>query len=46
MLVIAAFVEAFWSPSSFSPRVRLTVAVLNWFMVMAYFILAGKKHES
>jgi uncharacterized membrane protein SpoIIM required for sporulation len=46
MLVIAAFVEAFWSPSSFSPQVRLTVAALNWSMVIVYFILAGKKHES
>lgn len=46
MLLIAAFIEAFWSPSSFSPQVRLSVAAVNWTLVIAYFIRAGKKHES
>ncbi len=46
MLLIAAFVEAFWSPSAVPPGVRLAVAAFNWLMVSAYFVLAGRQHGS
>jgi len=46
MLVIAAFIEAFWSPSSLPPEVRFAVAGLLWSLVILYFIFAGRKHGS
>ncbi|MGH1537116.1 MAG: stage II sporulation protein M [Gammaproteobacteria bacterium] len=48
MLVIAAFIEAFWSPSSFvSSNVKYTVAAILWAIVIFYFIFAGRnKYES
>jgi len=46
MLVIAAFIEAFWSPSSFSPGVRFGVAGVLWFLVLLYFLFGGRNHES
>ena len=51
MLVIAAFVEAFWSSSPFPAQIRYTVATVNWLAVIAYLALAGRtfanrKHES
>lgn len=46
MLVIAAFIEAFWSPSTVPPSVRFGVAGLLWSLVVLYFIFGGRKHES
>jgi uncharacterized membrane protein SpoIIM required for sporulation len=43
MLVIAAFLEAFWSSSSFVPaEVKLGVGAVLWIGVMTYFALAGR----
>ncbi len=51
MLVIAALVEAFWSPSHFPAQIRFAVAAVNWSMVICYLAFAGRKfskkeHES
>lgn len=43
MLVCAAFVEAFWSSSSFSPMVKFSVAACNWMLVILYFLFAGRR---
>jgi uncharacterized membrane protein SpoIIM required for sporulation len=45
MLVIAAFVEAFWSSSPFPAQVRYAVAAVNWLAVIAYLTLAGRKSD-
>ncbi|MFO7752641.1 MAG: stage II sporulation protein M [Desulfobacteraceae bacterium] len=41
MLLMAAFVEAFWSSSAFPDAVKYSVAVLLWLLVPAYLALAG-----
>lgn len=46
MLVIAAFVEAFWSPSSFSAQIRFGVAAVNWILVITYLIWGGRRYGS
>lgn len=46
MLVIAAFIEAFWSPSAVSPGIRFAVAGLLWSLVVLYFIFGGRNHGS
>ncbi|MFS1525859.1 stage II sporulation protein M [Microbulbifer sp. 2304DJ12-6] len=43
MLVIAAFLEAFWSSSAATPiSIKLGVGGLLWLLVFAYFSLAGR----
>ena len=42
MIVVAAFIEGFWSPSSVSPPVKYTVGTLLWLLVAAYFTFAGR----
>jgi uncharacterized membrane protein SpoIIM required for sporulation len=46
MLIIAAFIEAFWSASSFAPAVKYAVGTFLWFIVIAYFALAGRDYGS
>ncbi|MCX2780679.1 stage II sporulation protein M [Microbulbifer thermotolerans] len=44
MLVIAAFIEAFWSSSTeIAISVKLAVGALLWLLVFAYFTLAGRE---
>lgn len=44
MLVIAAFLEAFWSSSSLIPAwVKLAVGAVLWLAVVGYFALAGRR---
>lgn len=43
MLLIAAFLEAFWSSSSYVPtKVKLIVGAVLWFVVLMYFLVAGR----
>jgi uncharacterized membrane protein SpoIIM required for sporulation len=42
MLVVAAFIEAFWSPSGASPALKYIVAALLWCCVILYFSLMGR----
>jgi uncharacterized membrane protein SpoIIM required for sporulation len=47
MLLVAAFVEAFWSPlTEFAPAVKYVVGVAGWVCVMAYLALAGRTRGS
>jgi uncharacterized membrane protein SpoIIM required for sporulation len=43
MLVVAAAVEGFWSPSPVAARVKLVVAGGLWLMVILYLTLAGRR---
>jgi uncharacterized membrane protein SpoIIM required for sporulation len=43
MLLVAAGIEAFWSPSSVPPPVKLTVAAGLWVLVALYLALAGRR---
>ncbi len=43
MLVIAAFIEAFWSPSSFiSSNIKYYIAAILWAIVIVYLMFAGR----
>jgi uncharacterized membrane protein SpoIIM required for sporulation len=47
MLVIAAFIEAFWSSSTFfAPTTKYAVAGVLWTLVFLYFLLAGRRYAS
>ena len=44
MLLIAAFIEAFWSSSTALPvPVKYVAGVSGWVLLLAYFFLAGRK---
>lgn len=44
MFVIAAFIEAYWSSMSDVPAsVKYSVGVINWVLLLTYFIFAGRK---
>ena len=43
MFMIAAFVEAFWSPLTEVPfRVKISVGITAWAVLLVYFALAGR----
>lgn len=45
MLLIAAFIEAFWSASTLvSPTVKYSVAGVLWSVVLLYFLSVGRGH--
>lgn len=42
MLIVAAFVEAFWSSSTVDPSIKYAIAACNWVLVTLYLVLAGR----
>jgi uncharacterized membrane protein SpoIIM required for sporulation len=47
MLLLAAFVEAFWSSNTtFEPLVKYTVGGLLWLTVISYFVWVGRHHAN
>lgn len=47
MLLVAAFVEAFWSPlTEFAPNVKYAVGIAGWIGVTAYLVLVGRARGS
>lgn len=46
MLVLAAFIEAFWSALNLPIAVKYTVGSACWLLIFLYFFLAGRGHES
>ena len=42
MLLIAALIEGFWSPSSVPPMVKWAVAGLLYVLVLSYLAFAGR----
>lgn len=43
MLLIAAFLEAFWSPAPIDPIYKYIVGTIAWAFVLGYVLLAGRK---
>lgn len=43
MLIVAAFIEAFWSPRDVEPMVRYIVGGGLWLLVLGYFTGAGRR---
>jgi uncharacterized membrane protein SpoIIM required for sporulation len=43
MLLVAAFVEGFWSPSGAPAQVKYAVGALLWALVFAYLAFAGRR---
>ncbi|MBL4689719.1 MAG: stage II sporulation protein M [Nannocystaceae bacterium] len=43
MLVIAALIEGYWSPSSVPMALKWTVSIALWLGVVAYFALSGRR---
>lgn len=47
LFVVAAFVEAFWSPLTEVPfRVKIGVGAAGWVVLIAYFALAGRSRAA
>lgn len=46
MLVIAAAIEAFWSPRVWPAGFKYGSGAVCWLLVLAYFLLAGHRRES
>jgi hypothetical protein len=46
MLLVAAFIEGFWSPSSILAPVKWGVAILLHLLVLAYLLFAGRASSS
>ncbi|WP_061290382.1 stage II sporulation protein M [Azotobacter vinelandii] len=47
LLLIAAFVEAYWSSMTFpGAALKYTVGILLWLLVAAYFLLAGRPRHA
>lgn len=44
MFIIAAFIEAYWSSMSDIPSiVKYTVGIINWLLLITYFVVLGRK---
>ncbi len=42
LVLIAAFIEGFWSASAVNPTTKVTVGVLLWLVVAAWLLFAGR----
>ena len=45
MLVVAALIEAFWSPAPIPALVKYIVGACLWVLVAVYLTFAGKERE-
>lgn len=46
MFILAAFIEAFWSPLHFPTIVKYVVGGILWVLVLSYFLLVGRNEIS
>ncbi len=46
MLLVAALLEGFWSPSGAAPMIKFIVGGVLWVLVISYLMLAGRFGES
>jgi len=47
MLVIAAFLEAFWSSKgAIAPQIKFTVGAILWSFIIVYFLFAGRRRAA
>ena len=45
LLIVAAFIEAFWSSNTFfEPRFKYLIGLALWLWVLAYFAFMGRRH--
>jgi hypothetical protein len=46
-LLLAAFIEAFWSSTTFaSPTIKYAVGAGLWALVLGYLLLAGRRQHA
>jgi uncharacterized membrane protein SpoIIM required for sporulation len=45
-LLIAAFIEAYWSSSTVTPGTKYTVGALLWLLVISYLLFAGRARHA
>lgn len=45
-LLIAAFIEAYWSSSTATPATKYTVGALLWLLVLGYLLFAGRARHA
>ena len=43
MLLVAAGIEGFWSPSSAPPPLKWAAAAVFWLAVIVYFVFGGRR---
>lgn len=43
LLLLAAFIEAFWSPRLFAPAIKYAVGTSLWLLLLAWLALAGRR---
>lgn len=43
LLLLAAFIEAFWSPRLFAPSIKYAVGATLWLLLFAWLALAGRQ---
>ena len=46
LLLIAAFIEAYWSSSAVTPATKYTVGALLWLLVLGYLTFAGRSRHA
>ncbi len=46
MLVIAAFIEAFWSPRTLTAALKYGFSGFFWLLLAAYFLYSGRENEN
>lgn len=46
LLLMAAFIEAFWSPRQFDPLVKYSVGAAHWVLLYLYLLFAGRRHAA
>lgn len=46
LLLLAAFMEAFWSPRQFAPEIKYGVGIASWTLLYLYLLLAGRARRA
>lgn len=46
MLLIAAMIEAFWSPHNFPLTIKLSVGAFMFIILLSYFFFTGRRHAA
>ncbi|AKJ41091.1 stage II sporulation protein M [Pragia fontium] len=46
MLLIAAMIEAFWSPHNFPLAIKIGAGLFNLLLLLGYFIFTGRRHAA
>jgi uncharacterized membrane protein SpoIIM required for sporulation len=47
LIILAAFIEGFWSPQPFDPTIKYAFGIMMWVLLVLYLVLAGRpRHEA